>query len=84
MNTFYDRNKQLIDQTAHFAVGLGFVVVMSIIAPILVSMGVMMALAIAREIIQHEGFDLGFGSALDLAFFFVGGFFGCVISALIY
>jgi len=29
-----------------------------------------------REFIQHRGFGLGFGSALDLFFFFIGGVIG--------
>ena len=79
-NEFYRAHKQLIDQTAH--VVIGFLIVL---AGCFAGFGVlptfvfMMFAAFIREVIQHEGFDLGMGSAWDLLFFAVGGILAGII-----
>lgn len=71
--SLYTRYKQPIDQAAHLAVGAGVVLALGIAVPWLAAFTLMMMLALVREFIQHEGFDLGAGSALDLGFFAIGG-----------
>lgn len=75
-NAFYKKHKQLIDQSAHFVVGGAVVLALALVMPALAAIGVMLLAATVREIIQHRGFDLGWGSALDLLFFLLGGIAG--------
>ena len=71
--SIYTRYKQPIDQAAHLVVGAGVVIALGIAMPWLAAFAVMMMLALVREFVQHKGFDLGAGSALDLGFFAIGG-----------
>jgi hypothetical protein len=92
MGQFYDKNKELIDQTAHLVVGHLFTFAMMIALSWIWSFLIMITCAIIREFIQHRKklwsfvsgfphaeFPLGEGSMIDLVFFMVGG-----VSALLW
>ena len=79
---FYVRHKQLIDQTAHVGVGALVVALLLALPPSVGAVFAMLTLAVIREVWQHDGFDLGKGSVVDLAFFAVGGVaVACVMPA---
>ena len=65
--------KQIIDQAAHALVGALVVALLMVSPRAIAAVLCMLALAVLREIGQHDGFDLGKGSVTDLAFFAVGG-----------
>jgi len=74
--------KQVIDQTAHFVVGLfGAYALLVLIGPTAAVTAVMLA-ALIREIIQHGDLHLGAGSAIDLLFFLLGSLAATRLPAL--
>lgn len=91
MGQFYDKNKELIDQTAHLVVGHLFALALMIALEWIWALLIMISFAIIREFIQHRKklwsfvsgfphaeFPLGEGSMIDLVFFMVGGLFAIV------
>lgn len=68
--------KQLIDQSAHLCVGAALVFVLGLAVPGWAAFCLMMTAAVFRECAQHDGFNFGRGTALDLAFFALGGALG--------
>lgn len=78
--SFYDDHKQLIDQSAHTAVGLVVTVAIGYFLGPMVGALTTMAGALLRELSQHDWdpFDFKGGTALDLGFFAVGAALGVV------
>lgn len=85
LKTVYAQRKQLIDQSAHFAGGAIAAGALSVFLPAGLVIGVIMAIAYVREVIQHPdrktSFIMGVGSQIDLAFWFVGTVVGATITA---
>lgn len=63
---------QLLDQSAHFLVGIGLSVLLSTTITALEAIPFVAAIALGREFIQHHSFKIGWGGALDTSFFIVG------------
>jgi len=80
--SFYVRHKQLVDQSAHVVFGALVAAALALVLPWYAAFGLMMVAAFVRELAQHRGFNLGAGSALDLAFFAVGGVLGILPGVL--
>jgi hypothetical protein len=77
---FYGANKELVDQSAHFAVGLCVVILLAQFVNIYIGFLVMMGAAALREVYQHkfQNKALGAGSVLDLSMFANGGLIGWI------
>lgn len=80
--SFYARHKQLVDQSAHLVFGALVAAALALALPWYAAFGLMMVAALVRELLQHQGFHLGAGSALDLAFFALGGVLGILPGVL--
>lgn len=83
--SFYDRNKQLVDQSAHFAVALVVTMIIGKFLGVPFAVVAMMIGATLRELSQH-GWDPGgfkMGTVIDLTFFAVGSIAGAWLLGLI-
>lgn len=83
--SFYDRNKQLVDQSAHFAVALVVTMIIGHFLGWLIGVGTTMFAATMRELAQHgwDPDDFKMGTVIDLTFFAIGSIAGAAILGLI-
>lgn len=80
--------KQLIDQSAHFGVGLVIVVILSFVFSIIASMLATFAIAYAREVYQRierkdPWYECKSGCRMDLFFWFLGIVAGGIIAVVL-